>query len=139
MSINKLTQKQLSLLPNLEEIEQFREKGWYISKPIFSEFEIEQALIGVKRHYEGERDNLLPKKVNLTYNSSNNFRYDSLIVQQNHQIASLTKNSLIGNIASLLMASRELRLFFSAIAQKTPQKDDKHRFNVGWHTDKAYY
>lgn len=138
LKMNKLTNEQLSLLPTQEEIEQFRQRGWYVSKPIFSESEIEQALIGVQRHYEGERDNLLSKKISLTDNSSN-FRYDSLIVQQNHQIASLTKNALMGYIASLLMASREIRLFFSAIAQKTPQKGDKNKFNVGWHTDQAYY
>lgn len=137
--MNQLTNKQLSLLPTQEEIEQFKQRGWYISKPIISESEIEQTLLGVQRHYEGERDNLLAKKINLTYNSSKTFRYDSLIVQQNHQIASLIKNPLIGYIASLLMASREIRLFFSAIAKKIPQQDEKHRFNVGWHTDKAYY
>lgn len=136
--MNQLTNKQLSLLPTQEEIEQFRQRGWYISKPIISESEIEQVLLGVQRHYKGERDTVLSSKVNLIQSLPNNFRYDSLIVQQNQQIGSLTKNLLIGCIASLLVESSEIRLFTNALANKYPQRGDT-RLSVGWHADGAYY
>lgn len=135
--MNKLTNEQLSLLPTQKEIEIFRQKGWYTSKSIISESEIEQALLGVQRHYEGEVDTVLPPKINLTH-LSNNFRYDPLIVQQNYQINLLLKNPLITCIASLLIESNEIRLFTSALANKLPQKGET-QFSVGWHTDGAYY
>lgn len=108
-----LTVEQIGLLPTTEEIEQYKQKGWYITKPIFSEHEIEQALLGIKRHYQGERDTELPEKM---------------------------KNPLVGACAALLTGSNEIRLFNSVLVHKLPkERACQDQTSIGWHTDLAYF
>ncbi len=83
--MDNLTDEQIALLPTPEEIEEYKQKGWYITKTILSEYEIEKALLGVKRYYKGELDADLPEKVkpHLSDWKGDNLRVDTYIAHYN--------------------------------------------------------
>ncbi|WP_375500137.1 phytanoyl-CoA dioxygenase family protein [uncultured Nostoc sp.] len=137
-----LAPEQVALLPTPEEIEQYRQKGWYVTKPIFSEYEIEQALLDIKRYYRGERDADLPEKVkpHLLDWKKDSLRVDTYITHYNHQVRQLMKNPLVGACAALLIGSDEIRLFNSVLIYKSSKgRACQDNTSIGWHADTAYF
>src|SRR5437588_8096311 len=45
-----------ALLPTDEDVAFYRQHGWYLSKKVFSDEEIDAAVAGSQRYYAGERD-----------------------------------------------------------------------------------
>jgi hypothetical protein len=50
-----LTEEEQALLPTPEDVAFYREHGWYISRRIFSDEEIDAAIEGSERFYAGNR------------------------------------------------------------------------------------
>ncbi len=138
----KLTPEQSELLPSEEEIAHYNEHGWYISKEILSDAEIEDAFAGSERHYSGERDYSLPIQIrsflDWTPEKGEGLRLNDYIVIQNLQIQKLAFNALIGAIASRLSGSDRIRLWNSQLIYKPSQVQDD-RVKIGWHVDRAYW
>lgn len=55
-----LTPEELALLPTDEEVQFYQTHGYYKSKKIFTDVEIDTAIAGSERYYRGERDHSLP-------------------------------------------------------------------------------
>ncbi|WP_081692261.1 phytanoyl-CoA dioxygenase family protein [Planktothrix agardhii] len=137
-----LNSNQRQLLPSETDIEFYRQQGWYISKPIFSESEIDQARQGIERFYRGDREGqltlTLPDFEDWTPNQGNGLRINEFLVQQNRQIYQLSQNSLIGAIAALLTGSDQIRLFSSSLYYKPPHTQSVET-TIGWHHDRGYW
>src|SRR4051812_48475249 len=55
-----LTARELALLPSDEDVAFYAEHGWYLSRKLFSDHEIDDLLSATDRYYAGERDRRLP-------------------------------------------------------------------------------
>jgi len=138
----ELNSEQRQLLPSDLDIEFYRQHGWYISKPLFSESEIDRAKEGIERFYQGHRDSQLPVALpdfeDWTPNQGDGLRINEFLVQRNRQIHQLSQNYLIGAIAALLTGSPQIRLFSSSLYYKPP-KTQSVATTIGWHHDRGYW
>jgi ectoine hydroxylase-related dioxygenase (phytanoyl-CoA dioxygenase family) len=137
-----LTQEQITLLPDQEDIAFYEEHGWYISKKVLSDEIIEEAIHGSERFYNRERDHLLPVATGFTnwkpedgYDVVRNNEFVSL---QNRELKNLVMQPIIGVIAARLARTKVIRLLDDQLVYKPPQNPDG-KSAVGWHADKAYW
>ena len=132
------------LLPTAEEIETYQEKGWYISRPLFTDAELDAAIQASEAYY----DSLDAQQIDLpnggTYQlawwkgtGADKLRkndYSTLIVPQ---LAALLHKPILGAIAALL-AGDDIRLWHDQLLYKPPSEPDAPQA-VGWHTDYGYW
>lgn len=136
-----LTQEQIALLPSEQEVDFYREHGWYISKPILSEEEIEDANYGAQRHYNGERDTSLPIVsgfLDWKETDGDILRQNDYVSMQNDQIRDFVFNPIIAAIAARLCGNNTMRLFHDQLIYK-PAREAHSDSTVGWHRDIDYW
>lgn len=138
----KLSPAQLALLPAEEDICFYEEHGYYVSKRIFTDEELDDAIYGSERYYAGERDYVFPLRGGyLDWKPEDGYglRQNDYVSLQNEEIRRLVESPLIGAIAACL--SREtkgIRLFHDQLIWKPPGGRGGDSI-VGWHTDRAYW
>ncbi|HEX3983954.1 MAG TPA: phytanoyl-CoA dioxygenase family protein [Acidisoma sp.] len=141
MSTAQLTPEQQALLPTDEDVQFYREHGYYLSKEIFTDEEIGQALAGSERYYAGEVDEPVPVQLK-------NWRpktppgpglrkgdYSSFF---NRGLARLVRSPLLGEVAARLAGTPSIRLWHDQLLYKPVENPDR-KANVGWHTDRGYW
>ncbi|MDF5719569.1 MAG: phytanoyl-CoA dioxygenase family protein [Rhizonema sp. PD37] len=142
INIYELTAEEQAFLPSEEDVAFYRKHGWYISKKIYSDEEIDKAIWGSERHYAGERDAKLPVPLkpfeDWTQEQGDCLRINDYIVQLNVQIHELAMKPILGSIASRLSGSDQMRLFHSSLLYKPPDNNPA-RTTIGWHYDRAYW
>lgn len=138
----RLSSELLNLLPTTEDIAFYREHGWYISKKIFSDEEIDELYTASERFYAGERDAQLPAPIksylDWTPDKGDSLRLNDYIVIQSQKFRQFSVNPLLGAIAAKLSGTDQIRLFNSSLIYK-PSRDTGEDTLVGWHTDRAYW
>jgi ectoine hydroxylase-related dioxygenase (phytanoyl-CoA dioxygenase family) len=144
---DSLTDEQRSLLPTEADVRFYREHGYYISRKILSDDEIDRALEAGQRLYRGERDvpdSSLPEYLQhyfenktKTYASAGLRKTDHSSFAM-HDLARLAKHRLVGAIASRLSGSRTIRLWHDQLLYK-PVNTGSAPANVGWHVDRGYW
>lgn len=138
----RLNSEHLALLPTSEDIAFYQEHGWYISKKIFSDEEIDALFDASERYYIGERDARLPAPIksylDWTPDQGDGLRLNDYIVLQSQQFRQFSLNPLLGAIAARLSGSDQIRLFNSSLVYKPP-RDAGEDTLVGWHVDRAYW
>jgi hypothetical protein len=135
-----LTPEQMALLPSEEEVAFYREHGFYLSKKLFSDEEIDAALRGSERYYAGdidEPDASLPDdfKPKASYDGLRKSDYASFF---NRDLGHLARSPLVGAVAARLSGSPSIRLWHDQLLYKPTDHPDK-KANVGWHTDRGYW
>ena len=136
-----LTDEQLQLLPGPEDVAFYREHGYYVSKVLFSEAQIEAILEGSERFYRAELDELataVPDRFRPTGKYGPGLRKHDQSSMFSHPLRWLVTNPLLGAIASRLACSPEIRLWHDQLLYKPKDSPDKQS-NVGWHTDRGYW
>jgi len=133
-------QEQLSLLPSAEDVRFYEEHGWWISPPILSAEDIEDAWFGLQRYYAGERDAslLMETGTDWTEDRGNVLRQNDYVSLQITNLRKLAHNPLIAASAAKLARTSEIRLFHDQLIYK-PQQISASDATVGWHTDIAYW
>jgi ectoine hydroxylase-related dioxygenase (phytanoyl-CoA dioxygenase family) len=139
----KLTPEQYELLPSSEDVEFYRQHGYYVSKRIFSDDEIDEAIYGSERFYSGERDFSVPPSIKpfegwKPENGDDGIRINDYVSLQNAEILSLMLNPVLGAIAARLSGSNTIRLWHDQMIFK-PTDTAGNKTNIGWHTDRAYW
>ena len=138
----QLTSKQLELLPGDADVDFYRQNGYYITKKLFSEQEIEDAVYGAERYYAGERDFAVPSTVKpfegWKPGDGDGLRINDYVSMQNRDLWSLVFNPLLGAIAARLSGSRAVRLWHDQMIFK-PLDQSGTKTCIGWHTDRAYW
>jgi hypothetical protein len=138
MKINVLTPEELTLLPTDEEVQFYQSHGYYHSKKIFTDEEIDTAVAGSERYYRGERDRLLPSPVRgWQPDHGNVLRKNDYASLQNRELAALIRKPILGAIAARLCGA-PVRLWHDQLLYKPPS-DPSKPVNVGWHTDRGYW
>lgn len=129
------------LLPSQEDIEFFKEKGWYKSPIVFSEAEIDAAVKGAHDFYDGKVDFKMKSMEGIANDHQDHsaaIRNNEFVTLQKKELQYLGHHPLVGAIASALVDSSEIRLFSDSLVNKMPTKRENPGI-VGWHTDKAYW
>ena len=139
----KLTDLQLALLPSDEDIELYQKTGYYHSKTLFTEAEMQTVLEASERYYRGEIDGPSStaehlQKYKPTGEIREGLRKNDFSSMYNLELRRLVTHPLIGAIAAKLARSPEIRLWHDQLLYKPPQ-DPNRPANVGWHTDRGYW
>jgi ectoine hydroxylase-related dioxygenase (phytanoyl-CoA dioxygenase family) len=134
------TDTQLELLPTEQDIQFYEEHGWWISPPIVTGEEIEEARFGADRYYSGERDAVLLLDAGTDWNPSRGdvLRQNDYVSLQIEELWRLVHQPLIARTAAMLARTPEVRLFHDQLIYKPPQVNPSFA-TVGWHTDIAYW
>lgn len=134
----QLTQEELTLLPTDDEVAFYQAHGYYKSKKIFTDAEIDTAIAGSERYYAGERDTPLPREVRgWRLEHGDVLRKNDYASLQNRELGALVRKPILGAIAARL-AGASVRLWHDQLLYKPTSKAERAA-NVGWHTDKGYW
>jgi hypothetical protein len=129
-------------LPSQDDVEFYREHGYYVSQKILPEELIDTALHGVERHFLGDRDFDLPISAGFSDwhpGDPETFRNVEFLALRNIQIRALALFPTIGAIASRLAGTDTIRLWDDQLVWKDPARTDDNDAVIGWHTDRAYW
>jgi hypothetical protein len=129
------------LLPSDEEVRFFQEHGWYKSRKVFTDEQIEAARRAQDEFYAGEFDYPAVRSQRspgwqpehgdvLRKNDHASFRKQGLI--------DIVRSPIVGAIAAKLSGSPSIRLWHDQLLYKPVEKGDVVA-RVGWHTDYGYW
>ncbi|TNZ67671.1 phytanoyl-CoA dioxygenase [Vibrio parahaemolyticus] len=131
---------QLEFLPTEDDINHYRERGWWISGKVLDLEDIDDALFGVQRLLAGETDFSLPIALSTSNAASGELgiRQIDYLSLQIIEFERLVHQPIIGAMAARLTGDSTIRLFHDQLVQKLAQASGKSSV-VGWHTDRAYW
>ncbi|HZM74466.1 MAG TPA: phytanoyl-CoA dioxygenase family protein [Candidatus Limnocylindrales bacterium] len=138
----KLTEEERELLPSEEEVEFYVEHGWYLSKKLFADAEVDELVEASERFYAGGRDRALPiRPPKLAYWEPSHGpvqRHNDYIHYESDTIARILRKPIIGAVAARLAQADEIRIFQSTLIYKPPRPDEPTNV-VPWHFDRHYW
>jgi ectoine hydroxylase-related dioxygenase (phytanoyl-CoA dioxygenase family) len=137
-----LTEQERSLLPSDSDVEFFAEHGWYLSKKLFTDSEVDELVAASERYYAGERDRRLPlRPPKLAYwdpSHGDVQRHNDYVHFEHDGLARLLRKPLVGAVAAALARAGEIRVFQSTLIYKPPIAAEPTNV-VPWHFDKHYW
>jgi len=137
-----LTASEQRLLPSDEDIAFYREHGWYLSKPLFSQAELDEVLAASERFYAGHRDRRLPVKPEASAywepSHGDVQRHNDYICYESGTIGRILCKPLIGAVAARLIGAPVVRLWSSTLIYK-PACPAEPTNIVPWHTDRHHW
>jgi hypothetical protein len=140
--ISTLTDNEEDLLPTPREVELYAKHGWYLSRKLLDDGEVDRLAAASERFYAGHRDRVLPRHPRrLSYWTPDKGavqRHNDYIHYENDEIASILRKPLIGAVAARLAGAREIRVFQSTLIHKPPRHDEPSNI-VPWHFDRDYW
>ena len=137
-----LTEQERALLPSDDEVREYAEHGWYLSRKLLSDAEIDELVEATERFYAGHRDRTLPlRPPNLAYWEPGHGpvqRHNDYIHYESDAVARILRKPLIGAVAARLAEADEIRVFQSTLIYKPPRPDEPSNI-VPWHFDRHYW
>jgi ectoine hydroxylase-related dioxygenase (phytanoyl-CoA dioxygenase family) len=137
-----LTDEQAALLPSDEEVRDYAEHGWYLSKKLFSDAQIDALVAASDQFYAGHRDRTLPvRPPNLAYwqqSDGDVQRHHDYIHYESQQIGDILRSPLVGAVAARLAGTSQIRIFQGTMIYKPPIVGEVSNL-VPWHIDRHYW
>lgn len=137
-----LTDEERALLPTDAEVEHYAAHGWYLSRKLFTDDEIDTLVSASERFYAGERDRTLPTRPpRLAYWEPAKGpvqRHNDYIHYESDAIGAVLRKPLLGAVAARLAEASEIRVFQSTLIYKPPRPEEQSNI-VPWHFDKHYW
>jgi hypothetical protein len=136
-----LTREQEALLPSDHDVAFYREHGWYRSLRILPDSVLDAAFVGISRHFDGERDWILPPNSGFSDwkpGDLHTVRNAEVVALQNRQLRQLIMYPLLGAMAARLAGTSAIRYFADSLVYK-PGNLAGNESVVGWHTDRSYW
>jgi hypothetical protein len=137
-----LTEHERALLPTDDDVRFYAEHGWYLSRQLLSDTEVDDLAAAVRRYYAGERSRRLPvRPPRLAYwepEHGDVQRHNDYVHYESDPIARALLKPLIGAVAARLAGAGEIRVFQSTLIHKPPIADEPSNV-VPWHFDKHYW
>jgi hypothetical protein len=137
-----LTDEELDLLPSDDEVRAYAERGWYLSRKLLTDAEVDDLLAASEEFYAGHRDRTLPlHPPRLAYWQPADGpvqRHNDYIHYESDAISRILRKPLIGAVAARLARAEEIRLFQSTLIYKPPRPEEATNV-VPWHFDKHYW
>ena len=113
-----LTEEERALLPSDDDVEFYAEHGWYLTKKLFTDDEVDELVAASERYYAGERDRrcrVRPPKLALL----GSVQWRRAAAQRLRPLrarrpsAEILRKPLIGAVAARLARADEIRVFQS--------------------------
>jgi Phytanoyl-CoA dioxygenase (PhyH) len=137
-----LTAAEMELLPSAEEVRAYQEHGWYLSRKLFTDDEVDMLLEASEKFYGGHRDRALPAHPpTLAYwtpEMGDVLRHNDYIHVEVDAIRNILTKPLIGAVAALLAGAEAIRVFQATLIYKPPLPEEKTT-EVPWHFDRNYW
>ncbi|MCA9230922.1 MAG: phytanoyl-CoA dioxygenase family protein [Planctomycetales bacterium] len=137
---SQLSPAMANLLPSCSDVAFYREHGWFVAPQVLDDDLIDEALVGAEQFYRGERDSELPQTGGFRdwkEQDGGPLRNSEFVSLQNHRIARLIREPIVGAIAAKLAETSQIRLLDDQLVYKTPNSPASA--TVGWHADHAYW
>ena len=137
-----LTDEERSLLPSDADIDFYTAHGWYLTKKLFTDDEVDGLVEQSERYYAGERDRTLPvRPPRLAYwepSKGDVQRHNDYVHYEHDGLAKLLRKPIVGAVAAALARADEIRIFQSTLIYKPPIPGEPSNV-VPWHFDKHYW
>ncbi|MEU6077688.1 phytanoyl-CoA dioxygenase family protein [Micromonospora sp. NPDC047074] len=137
-----LTAEEEALLPTAEDVEFYAAHGWYLSRKLFTDDEVDALAAAADRYYAGERDRRLPvRPPKLAYWEPSRGavqRHNDYVHHEHDGLGAILRKPLIGAVAARLARAAEIRIFQSTLIHKPPVAGEPSNI-VPWHFDKHYW
>ena len=137
-----LTDAEQELLPSQAEVQFYAEHGWYLTKKLFSDSEIDALVAASDGYYDGARDHQLPsrppKLASWRPEHGQVQRHNDYVHFESDPIAKILRKPLVGAVAARLAQVDEIRIFQSTMIYKPPVAAEPTNV-VPWHFDKHYW
>jgi len=137
-----LTDGERDLLPSADDVEFYAKHGWYLSKKLFTDDEVDELIAASDRYYAGERDRALPVRpphlASWDPSKGDVQRHNDYVHYEHDGLAKLLRKPLIGAVAAALARADEIRVFQSTMIFKPPIASEPSNI-VPWHFDKHYW
>jgi hypothetical protein len=138
----ELSDEERFLLPTDAEVEEYARRGWYLTRKLLTDDEVDQLVEASELFYAGGRDRALPARPpKLAYWEPSNGpvqRHNDYIHYESDAIAAILRKPLIGAVAARLAQAAEIRAFQSTLIYKPPIAGEPSNV-VPWHFDKHYW
>jgi hypothetical protein len=137
-----LSDDELALLPSDDDVEHYARHGWYLTKKLFTDDEVDELVAASERFYAGERSRTLPlRPPRLAYwepSHGDVQRHHDYVHYESDPIARILRKPLIGAVAARLAKADEIRVFQSTLIYKPPIVGEPSNV-VPWHFDRHYW
>jgi hypothetical protein len=137
-----LSDDELALLPSDDDVEHYARHGWYLTRKLFTDDEVDQLVEASERFYAGERSRRLPAHPpRLAYwepSHGDVQRHHDYVHYESDPIARILRKPLIGAVAARLAKADEIRVFQSTLIYKPPIVGEPSNV-VPWHFDRHYW
>ncbi|HEV2372991.1 MAG TPA: phytanoyl-CoA dioxygenase family protein [Streptosporangiaceae bacterium] len=137
-----LTAAERDLLPSDRDVGSYAEHGWYLSKKLLTDDEVDTLVSASERFYQGERDRELPARPpNLACWEPSHGpvqRHNDYVHYESDEIARILRKPVIGAVAARLAQAEEIRVFQATLIYK-PARPDEPSNLVPWHADRHYW
>jgi ectoine hydroxylase-related dioxygenase (phytanoyl-CoA dioxygenase family) len=137
-----LTEAERALLPSDAEAAGYAEHGWYLTKKLLTDDEVDELVAATDKFYEGHRDRTLPvRPPNLSYWEPSHGpvqRHNDYIHYECDAVRRILSKPLIGAVAARLAQAGQIRVFQSTLIYKPPVVSEVSNL-VPWHMDRHYW
>jgi hypothetical protein len=137
-----LTPAERDLVPTAEEAAQYAEHGWFLTKRLFSDEELDTLQEATEKYYEGHRDRTLPVRPPhlASWNPSHGpvQRHNDYVHYESETVGRILRKPLVGAVAAALARASEIRLFQATLIYKPPNPHEASNL-VPWHMDRHYW
>jgi ectoine hydroxylase-related dioxygenase (phytanoyl-CoA dioxygenase family) len=137
-----LPEQELALLPTDEEVEAYARSGWYLTRKLFTDDEVDELTAASERYYAGERSRTLPvRPPRLAYWEPAHGpvqRHNDYVHYESDDIARILRKPILGAVAARLARAAEIRIFQSTLIYKPPIAGEPSNL-VPWHFDRHYW
>jgi ectoine hydroxylase-related dioxygenase (phytanoyl-CoA dioxygenase family) len=137
-----LSEEERALLPTDDEVEAYARNGWYLTRKLLTDAEVDELTAASERFYAGQRSRTLPvRPPRLAYwepASGPVQRHNDYIHYESDDIARILRKPIIGAVAARLARATEIRVFQSTLIYKPPIAGEPSNV-VPWHFDRHYW
>lgn len=138
----ELTEQERELLPTDAEVQAYLDHGWYLTRKLFTDDEVDAITAETERFYLGNKDRGLPlRPPNLAYWTQEHGpvqRHNDYIHYESDIIAGILRKPVVGAVAARLARAEEIRIFQSTLIMKPPRPEEPSN-HVPWHMDRHYW
>jgi ectoine hydroxylase-related dioxygenase (phytanoyl-CoA dioxygenase family) len=127
------------ILPTDAEVADYRKKGYYVSRRIYSDEEIGAAIVAQDRLYRGDQDTDFKLPWGWQPEDGNVLRKTDYACFAMHALMRMVKKPALSAIAARLSGAKEIRLWHDQCLYKPGTDKPTGNVNVGWHTDRGYW
>jgi ectoine hydroxylase-related dioxygenase (phytanoyl-CoA dioxygenase family) len=137
-----LTEAERSSLPTPEEVRFYREHGWYLTRKVLTDEEVDLLAMASERYYAGHRDRrlpVIPPKIAYWEPAHGDVaRNNDYVFYEDATVERILSKPLIAAIAARLSETDQIRLFNTTLMYKPPNIEEGKTV-VPWHFDRHYW